>query len=99
MNKSDRYKLADSQPHLVAAHFVVNLHKRATPQQWNKMVAANANDHGNHEHDFCDANMEMLAAYCAVSGLSEAQVDLNRATEGMQAAWNIANITLRGGVA
>ena len=43
-------------------------------------------------HDFCDANMVMLAAYCEVKQINEADVDVNdeQVIEVFNVAWNIA---------
>lgn len=62
----------------------------------NAVHAINSDVHVCASHDFCDANMTMFAAYCAVLGVKEEDVPLPSATEDqtltdrMNAAWTHA---------
>lgn len=47
-----------------------------------------------HSHDFCDANMVMLNAYCRLTGTDENDVDIEAACELFNDAWDYARAYL-----
>lgn len=58
--------------------------------------------HGNgvcHSHDFCDANMVMLAAYAEVFGVQQIDVDADKSLDTFNAAWAYAKSNFGGLIA
>ena len=52
----------------LASLYILEVRKITTPEEWLEIDSRNAKaSHGGAEHDFCDANMPMLAAFDALS--------------------------------
>lgn len=78
---------------LISARFVQGLQAALTPAQWEEMRRRNASPEYGAEvcasHDFCDANMPMLAAFEDVTGRTmDAGSEEDAALWG--AAWDVA---------
>lgn len=86
---------------LVAKHFCAVLREWLTAEQMQQIVKANLIEkiNGNpnicHTHDYCDANMAMVAAFNRVAGLpdrDETMVDaMLEDTDTFNEAWAIAS--------
>ncbi len=75
------------------------LRMQLTPREFKLVQQRNANEHRSdccHSHDFCDANMVMLAAYCQLKGIQENDVDLEASCEDFNAAWDYAAVAFLG---
>lgn len=83
---------------MIAAWFVVTLHKWLDSAEWNGMLARNAKEtdpHICHSHDYCDANMAMAEAFKAITGREPDGDDADDADNILWSkAWDIAMPTL-----
>lgn len=78
----------------LATEFVSVLKSWLEPVQFLQMRFRNARqENANicHSHDYCDANMAMLAAYSKLTGTPEDDVDIDDSVEIMGEAWTLAS--------
>lgn len=82
----------------LSAVFVAELRSYLTPYQWSEMQHRNANESNPdicHSHDFCDANMAMIAAFETLMGRAP-DAGFECDAEMINAAWAAAKPRLTG---
>lgn len=97
MKKAKKAKPAPVAADALATHFAECIRAQVGPANFAEVLRRNATpDYYRTEccasHDFCDANVVMLDAYCRLANVREDDVDLDGTADLFSAAWGIAAV-------